>query len=141
MGDQLRLENVLTQFLIHAAKAAPSHSQIKVHLVMKVGKPMIPEKEASALPSPRSLPIASAPVVPVADNAYAYAPAGVAGVAGGGGGGGAGKVTDIVSGATGHVHLQRADRDDEDNSSGDNLLQLVQGPLLPSAPTSPPPGD
>ena len=39
MGDQLRLESALTNFLTHAAKASPIHSQIKVNITMKVGRP------------------------------------------------------------------------------------------------------
>ena len=41
MGDQLRLESVLTNFLTHAAKASSARSQIIVSITMKVGKPTL----------------------------------------------------------------------------------------------------
>ena len=55
MGDHLRLENVLTQFLTQAAKSAPEHSQIKVQLTMKIG-PMTGAPAAPASASNPSLP-------------------------------------------------------------------------------------
>ena len=77
MGDQLRLENVLTQFMTHAAKSAPEHSQVKVMLTMKV-RPVVSASTAS--------PSYLLPTVPSANNTVAAAAA--ASVAGGGGGGG-----------------------------------------------------
>ena len=72
MGDQLRLESVLINFLTHAAKASPIDSQIKVNITMKVGSR-----------SGKAGPIISIPSSPLLDNT---APAAVTAAAASGGG-------------------------------------------------------
>ena len=111
---------------------------------MKVGKPI-------AIMQTSSTPTSRRPVRPSIDYSGRIFPAGgggagggaaVAGGGAGGGGGASGTVTPVKRYPSpvvpGQGHLLRAD--DSQHSSSNNLLQLVQGSLLPSAPTSPPPG-
>ena len=170
MGDELRLENVLTQFLIHAAKTAPSHSQIKVVLTMKVGKP-IKVSATESVSSPTSLKPLRTSLLPNANNdGGRRSRAGSVDISRGAAfvAGGVGVVGGVVVGAPpprrktsvavpGQAHLMTTTAGaaaggaggggvhhhrevDDDAGSSDNLLDLVRGPLLPSAPASPPPG-
>ena len=62
MGDQLRLESALINFLTHAAKVSPVHSQITVLIKMKLSKATISSKAESTASNP------SLPSSPLLDN-------------------------------------------------------------------------
>ena len=86
MGDQLRLESVLTNFLTHAVKVSPTHSQIKVVIKMKVGRVMtLTSGKAESTASIPSLP----PLSPLLGNTETGGQR-VAGGGGSGAGGGSG---------------------------------------------------
>ena len=88
MGDQLRLESVLTNFLTHAAKASTARSQIRVSINMKVGKPTWISGKTSTTPT------ATQRRQPLLDSNAAAAGAG------GGAAGGGGRVAGSITGNT-----------------------------------------
>ena len=106
MGDQLRLESALINFLTHAAKVSPVHSQITVLIKMKLSKATISGKAESIASNP-SLP--SSPLLDNSRPAVARSLSGIGLPGGGAGSSGKAKVTVLLckpSHKAKHTHSQ-----------------------------------